>query len=145
MSIMFACFMCKKMWPLIIWSLSSRGMDYREAFHISWQKMLCDHSEVSKLLLYITLTHRSYLTYISFYYLNDQKLLTYFPRYNNTMSDYHKYSISIRLLASWRLQCLVSAPHRRADMATTSSECKPDEQQTDEGMVTDRSMSRSDR
>ncbi|XP_030261504.1 uridine-cytidine kinase-like 1 isoform X1 [Sparus aurata] len=29
-------------------------------------------------------------------------------------------------------------------MATTSSECKPDEQQTDEGMVTDRSMSRSD-
>ncbi|KAL7388633.1 hypothetical protein ABVT39_018211 [Epinephelus coioides] len=41
------------------------------------------------------------------------------------------------------LQCLVSAP-RRVDMETTSSDDKPQEQQTDEGMEADRSMSRSD-
>ena len=56
MSIMFACFILWWMCPLIIWSLSAElRMSYREAFHISWQEMFCDHSEVGKLTLYLTL------------------------------------------------------------------------------------------
>ncbi|XP_067338013.1 uridine-cytidine kinase-like 1 isoform X2 [Channa argus] len=51
--------------------------------------------------------------------------------------------MSGRVLTSLRLQYLVSTP-RRAEMETTNDVSKPDEQQTDGDMQTDRSVSRFD-